>query len=793
MDSLIKIVCSNRTEASVQQKLSSTLRKLPRDKLTQLYRILSPESTISVPTVGTVAVRLRKYLGSLCKKELTPRHQHASSVLKSPSAQSSVVGAAHAIIRPNRRIRRIKREIPEAWEPIKIIGTKSLAVMVYHLGKILGFLPPVARMFAEKVISRCSTTGGANGCSFALWIMCMYAKHLDTDEYEAAALIPLSVFKHGCELTFDTVDVKKHWFQIRLLLDQLFDDIDQVPRSQKDGVKETIARDMQKWFNIVEVPIVTSTGRSILKLVKKFRAVFGAAETPRTLVWDSPPVYFNDLFEYVLRNDDTPDPRKGLRNKCVFLGRAAKETSTHNIISYCFPGHKCLLKLCFSVPELSLHVKKYEGKDTIPNKWAKEMREKLPPPYRKHVPDNMSPTWVELIEWYDKTPLMSQFTDGDKKLVPFIGSVLLSGIKCVPGAAMVGSALTWVGSKVPPWINMGWLLRHPWWRRCTLILSNVIRMYLCAWINGVDLSYEAMGSVLREIGMNDIARRSPLGSIAVMVIRGLWTCSTPTLQGILSCLGQLASDKYSLSLLGYTSRVLRMGFRAMSRRFSSVPIANSFFNLMDGALDAPNALWGLMTRRPLGYDSIYDELSPIVFMQGIMWISLKDFKAALSCLAWVYPPIVPYKEAFLGMTVLIKDTTTLGDYLQGIEETADILCLLRELWGWFKMLYGCYLKKLLSRLPDNSGSTEGEDPICCMRDFITSLRNESSLINRRKEDSIEYMEKAKNMIEKADLSPSMREELLEQQGKIAQQWDNLRGTKERHLKELEKRLQPSEP
>lgn len=82
-----------------------------------------------------------------------------------------------------------------------------------------------------------------------------------------------------------------------------------------------------------------------------------------------------------MRRQDAPDPRVGLRERCMFYGAATRETPTHEVLSFCYPSKNdtCYYKACFHVGELARYLQGFRHPKTrclsnvIPNPFYDEM------------------------------------------------------------------------------------------------------------------------------------------------------------------------------------------------------------------------------------------------------------------------------------------------------------------------------------------------------------------------------------------------------------------------------------
>ena len=109
----------------------------------------------------------------------------------------------------------------------------------------------------------------------------------------------------------------------------------------------------------------------------------------------------NDVYSAIISPEAT-DPRKDLKEVCVFVGAASAKTEPHQLMSYCV-GENCAVKVCFDLAELKAHLLNPESltdNGLRVNKWAKEMKnnKQIPEDIRLNIQAEMSEDWVQAIQ-----------------------------------------------------------------------------------------------------------------------------------------------------------------------------------------------------------------------------------------------------------------------------------------------------------------------------------------------------------------------------------------------------------
>ncbi len=472
--------------------------------------------------------------------------------------------------------------------------------------------------------------------------------------------------------------------------------------------------------------------------------------------------------------DGTVDPRSNLQEECVMIGTANKTMAPMDLISHCIPGTNCERKICFNVDELYMYVHSMEGKGKIPNKWAAEIKQKVP-----ELADAVEPfieeDWILSIKLHHKVVEVrnKEIKEGvDVTMFNSCVTALMDYFKDYPALMAVGTFMKKVGSFIPPWAKtvlstplkgMYWILNNPFMVNFCILMSKATRMIVCCKLSGV--TSDDMKKILA--GLWTQVTDNPIAAFFVRAASAVYGC-------VMSLNLRVFVGDFS-SFLKCVAEILKevaIGFAEVQKNIMKFLVTAIMYLLRRGLEFILPQKWvdKIMSMIDMAIDGVsnpIDGFKALVFgdadstiklrMMGIVRdeffenFSTTAFFGLLcvlpsSTLDWFLAVVLPLLPAG-GYVEKAKDllmkcanqlnasvtgTTkkyTLGDVvvlaLKAGEGFKVVYKIFWELHGWFVDVGGCYLMKQKIRFKKAlqlASKADDLESACCFKDFVSKLK-----------------------------------------------------------------------
>lgn len=469
-------------------------------------------------------------------------------------------------------------------------------------------------------------------------------------------------------------------------------------------------------------------------------------------IWFDPLVKENELLTSLLTKTD--DPRKNLKEKCIFVGKADATTNPDQILSYTLPGSSTHT-LCFLVPEL---------KGVIENKAGREMmdmiKRKVPDDMKQDIPDDMSDEWTHSIllhahclDIHDREIKKSV----DVTIFNRIMAYLMQFLNKRPIYVTIGTIVGRIKSFIPNWVKsvfssprslFDFILHNPFMVNFVVLLSKGVRAILCAFMTGV--TGKEFSDVIRSLWAT--ASVSTVGVLITELVTVIYSCMqaglSVSLFKLLDCVKSLFDA------------VVKMGLRIPANILSFISEFTVY--LLTTAWNTTIAPFVHMFKvDPATTTKLMRYMNPVTWadwfmgrdvttMKKVEEIFLNNFNETFFWGVLLVVPsryfgvILDYIDSMLPdhtqvqnakafvKKVLEKELwkkTTVGELILILSDYRhqiyDLFKVLNEVYAWVVDVAGCFIMKLyhtlVSKLPYVEHDKTAVPGDCCFSDLIKSL------------------------------------------------------------------------